>query len=94
VTRLAPYVLLTVISFELLSRGTGWILISERYNMAKFWTYIRACSGFFAKKPLRFHVTPKGTGDVPFETMPRSSFCLSSRLRRSSGRLSPTITVG
>ncbi|HEY1953538.1 MAG TPA: glycosyltransferase [Gemmatimonadaceae bacterium] len=68
VTRLVPYVLLTVISFELLSRGTGWILISERYNMAKFWTYIRACSGFFAKKPLKFNVTPKGTGDAPFET--------------------------
>ncbi|GAC1417377.1 MAG: hypothetical protein NVSMB53_16350 [Gemmatimonadaceae bacterium] len=76
VTRLVPYVLLTVISFELLSRGTGWILISERYNMAKFWTYIRACSGFFAKKPLRFNVTPKGTGDVPFETYAPQLFLL------------------
>src|SRR4051812_18709644 len=68
ILRLVPYVLLTVISFELLSRGTGWILISERYNMAKFWTYIRATSGFFAKKPLKFNVTPKGTGEAPFET--------------------------
>src|SRR3954463_451735 len=68
VLRLVPYVLLTVMSFELLSRGTGWILISERYNMAKFWTYIRACSGFFARKPLKFNVTPKGTGEAPFET--------------------------
>ena len=68
VLRLVPYVALTVISFELLSRGTGWILISERYNMAKFWTYIRASSGFFAKKPLKFNVTPKGTGEAPFET--------------------------
>lgn len=67
-TRLVPYVLLTVISFEMLSRGTGWILISERYNMAKFWTYIHALGGFFAKKPLKFNVTPKGTGDVPFVT--------------------------
>jgi len=67
-TRLVPYVLFTIISFEMLSRGTGWILISERYNMAKFWTYIKACRGFFANKPLKFNVTPKGTADVPFET--------------------------
>jgi cellulose synthase (UDP-forming) len=76
VTRLIPYVLLTIISFEMLSRGTGWILISERYNMAKFWTYIRACGGFFAKKPLKFNVTPKGTGDVPFETYAPQLFLL------------------
>ncbi len=68
VTRLVPYVLLTVISFELLSRGTGWILISERYNMAKFWTYIKTYRGFFTNKKLKFNVTPKGTNDVPFET--------------------------
>jgi cellulose synthase (UDP-forming) len=76
ITRLVPYVLLTIISFEMLSRGTGWILISERYNMAKFWTYIRACSGFFANKPLKFNVTPKGTGEVPFETYAPQLFLL------------------
>src|SRR6476620_4751069 len=76
VTRLVPYVILTIISFEMLSRGTGWILISERYNMAKFWTYIRACGGFFARKPLKFNVTPKGTGDVPFETYAPQLFLL------------------
>ncbi|MEP6857524.1 MAG: glycosyltransferase [Gemmatimonadales bacterium] len=76
VTRLVPYVLFSIISFEMLSRGTGWILISERYNMAKFWTYIKACSGFFAKKPLKFNVTPKGTGDVPFETYAPQLFLL------------------
>ncbi len=68
ITRLVPYVLLTVISFELLSRGTGWILISERYNMAKFWTYIKTYRGFFTQKKLKFNVTPKGANDVPFET--------------------------
>ena len=68
VTRLVPYVLLTVISFELMSRGTGWILISERYNMAKFWTYIKTYKGFFVQKPIKFNVTPKGTNDVPFKT--------------------------
>jgi cellulose synthase (UDP-forming) len=76
ITRLVPYVILTIISFEMLSRGTGWILISERYNMAKFWTYIRACGGFFANKPLKFNVTPKGMGEVPFETYAPQLFLL------------------
>ena len=66
--RLVPYMLLTIGSFELLSRGTGYILISERYNMTRFWTYVMATSGYFAKKPLKFNVTPKGAGDVPFKT--------------------------
>jgi cellulose synthase (UDP-forming) len=68
VTRLIPYVLLSIISFELLSRGTGWILISERYMMAKFWTYIKTYPALFTRKLLKFNVTPKGTNDVPFQT--------------------------
>jgi cellulose synthase (UDP-forming) len=66
--RLVPYMLLTIGSFELLARGTGYILISERYNMTRFWTYVVATSGYFAKKPLKFNVTPKGASDVPFKT--------------------------
>lgn len=66
--RLVPYLLLTISSFELLARGTGYILISERYNMTRFWTYVMATSGYFARKPLQFNVTPKGAGDVPFAT--------------------------
>ena len=66
--RLVPYMLLTVGSFELLARGTGYILISERYNMTRFWTYIMASYGFFTNKKLKFNVTPKGAGDVPFNT--------------------------
>lgn len=66
--RLVPYMLLTVASFEMLSRGTGWIFISERYNMTKFWTYILALSALFTRKPLKFKVTPKGEGDVPWRT--------------------------
>lgn len=64
--RLAPYMLLTVLSFELLSRGTGWIVLSERFGMARFFTYILALAGFFRRKPIRFAVTPKGVTDVPF----------------------------
>lgn len=67
-SRLVPYMVLTVVSFEMLSRGTGWILISERYNMTKFWTYILALSALFTRKPLKFQVTPKGQGDVPWRT--------------------------
>ncbi|HEV3485643.1 MAG TPA: glycosyltransferase, partial [Vicinamibacterales bacterium] len=66
--RLVPYLLLTLVSFELLSRGTGWILISERYNMAKFTTYIAAVPALFTKKTLKFRVTPKGHGGAPFYT--------------------------
>lgn len=66
--RLVPYLIFTIGSFELMSRGTGYILISERYNMTRFWTYVMATSGYFARKPLKFNVTPKGVGDVPFKT--------------------------
>jgi cellulose synthase (UDP-forming) len=66
--RLVPFILLTILSFELLARGTGYLLVSERYNMTKFFTYILALTGYFIKKPLKFAVTPKGEGDVPIKT--------------------------
>jgi cellulose synthase (UDP-forming) len=64
--RLIPYIIFMVLAFEMLSRGTGWILISERYNMVRFWTYIRSTTAILRNKRLTFHVTPKGTGEVPF----------------------------
>ncbi|MFN2564588.1 MAG: glycosyltransferase [Gemmatimonadaceae bacterium] len=66
--RIVPYLILTFVSFELLSRGTGWILISERYNMAKFTTYIAATPALLTKRTLKFRVTPKGHGGAPFYT--------------------------
>ncbi len=66
--RFIPYLVLSVGSFELLSRGTGYLWIADRYNMAKFWTYVLAVSGFFAKGKLKFNVTPKGKTHVPFKT--------------------------
>ena len=63
--RLVPYMLLSFLSFELLSRGTGWILLSERYGMTRFFTYILALAGFFRRRPVKFVVTPKGVADVP-----------------------------
>jgi cellulose synthase (UDP-forming) len=64
--RLVPYILFMILAFEMLSRGTGWMLISERYNMVRFWTYIRATTAIFRNERLKFNVTPKGTGEVPF----------------------------
>ena len=68
VIRLIPYVVLMVLSFELLSRGTGYILLSERFTMVRFFTYMMAAFALFTKKPLKFNVTPKGRTSVPFRT--------------------------
>ena len=65
---LLPYLLLSVTAFELLARGTGYLFISERYMMAKFFTYIISLTALFARKPLKFNVTPKGVSEVPFRT--------------------------
>ena len=64
--RLVPYMVLTLLSFELLSRGTGWLLLSERYGMTRFFTYVLSLAGYFRRKPVKFMVTPKGVADVPF----------------------------
>jgi cellulose synthase (UDP-forming) len=64
--RLVPYMILSLLSFELLSRGTGWFLHAERFGMTRFFTYILALAGFFRSKPVKFAVTPKSVTDVPF----------------------------
>ena len=66
--RLGTYLALSIGAFELVARGTGWLFIQERYNMAKFPTYIMAITGYFARGKLKFNVTPKGQTDVPFRT--------------------------
>jgi hypothetical protein len=66
--RLLPYLILTITAFELLARGTGLLLISERYNMAKFPTYLVASLTLILNRKLKFNVTPKGATDVPFKT--------------------------
>jgi cellulose synthase (UDP-forming) len=66
--RLFPYLLLSITAFELLARGTGYLFISERYMMAKFFTYIVSLPALISSKPLKFNVTPKGTSGVPFRT--------------------------
>ena len=66
--RLVPYITLAIIAFELLSRGTGYLLLSERFTMVRFYTYMIAALSLFSKKPLKFNVTPKGKTGVPFRT--------------------------
>ena len=73
---LLPYLALSVVAFELLSRGTGNLFISERYMMAKFFTYVVSIFALVARKPLKFNVTPKGTSDVPFRTYAPQAFVL------------------
>jgi cellulose synthase (UDP-forming) len=63
--RLFPYVIISIIAFELLSRGTGYLFLSERFTMVRVWTYMLAALAIFTRKPLTFHVTPKGRLGVP-----------------------------
>jgi cellulose synthase (UDP-forming) len=63
--RLVPYLVLSIAAFELLSRGTGYLFLSERFTMVRVWTYMLAALAVFTKKPLKFNVTPKGHSDVP-----------------------------
>jgi len=63
--RLVPYILLCILSFELLSRGTGYLILSERFTMVRVWTYMMAALAIFTSRPLKFNVTPKGHSTVP-----------------------------
>src|SRR5687768_5507310 len=63
--RLFPYIFLCILAFELLSRGTGYLLLSERFTMVRVWTYMRAVLALFSNKRLKFNVTPKGHSSVP-----------------------------
>ena len=64
-SRLVPYILLCIVSFELLSRGTGYLILSERFTMVRVWTYMMAALAIFTRRPLKFNVTPKGHSSVP-----------------------------
>jgi cellulose synthase (UDP-forming) len=63
--RLIPYIIISIVAFELLSRGTGYLFLSERFTMVRVWTYTLAAFAIFTRKPLKFNVTPKGKSSVP-----------------------------
>jgi cellulose synthase (UDP-forming) len=63
--RLFPYIGISILAFELLSRGTGYLFLSERFTMVRVWTYMMAALAVFTRKPLKFNVTPKGKSSVP-----------------------------
>ncbi len=66
--RFLPFLILSFVLSELVARGTANTWMSERFQMAKFWTYTRAVMSYFWPRPLKFTVTPKGPGHVPFRT--------------------------
>ena len=66
--RLFPYIAISILAFELLSRGTGYLFLSERFTMVRVWTYMMAAFTLFSTKQLKFNVTPKGQTGVPFNT--------------------------
>ena len=66
--RLIPYIAIAILAFEMLSRGTGYLLLSERFTMVRVWTYMTAALTLFTTKQLKFNVTPKGMTGVPFHT--------------------------
>jgi cellulose synthase (UDP-forming) len=84
-SRLFPCIAIAIIAFELLSRGTGYLLLSERFTMVRVYTYMLAALAIFTRKPLKFNVTPKGHSSVPRMAY-RSSCCSSSPSVRRSGR--------
>jgi cellulose synthase (UDP-forming) len=63
--RLFPYIVISIIAFELLSRGTGYLFLSERFTMVRVYTYMLASLAIFTRRPLKFNVTPKGHSSVP-----------------------------
>jgi cellulose synthase (UDP-forming) len=61
-----PYIVLQFVSFKLLARGNGSLLLADRFAMSKFFTHIRSVTGYLTRRRLRFRVTPKGLNfDVP-----------------------------
>lgn len=63
--RFFPFLFLNLVSFELLTRGRGYLWLAERYNMAKWPVYIRALWGLVTTRRLSFEVTPKGDQKTP-----------------------------
>ncbi len=63
-----PYLVLQLLSFKLLARGHGSLLLADRYGMAKFFTHLTAVTAYFTRGRLKFRVTPKRAAEVPMST--------------------------
>ncbi len=64
--RFLAYYVTGFIAFKLSCRGYGMALLTEGYNMARFYTYVKTTFGLVAGRRLRFAVTRKdGRGQVP-----------------------------
>ncbi len=54
-----PHILLSLWSFEEMSRGYGRLLFLEQYNMARFFTFMKSVLGVFKLRKPKFKVTNK-----------------------------------
>jgi len=64
--RFLIYYVTGFIAFKLSCRGHGMALLTEGYNMARYYTYVKTTFGLVAGRRLRFAVTRKdGRGPVP-----------------------------
>jgi cellulose synthase (UDP-forming) len=59
---LVPHLVFRMLSFTLLSRGHGSLLLADRLAMARFFTHVRAVAGLVVREPLTVRV-PKHDED-------------------------------
>lgn len=72
-----PYFVLFLISFELISRGHGSTVLTEQYNMSKFYIFMKSFKGFFSDSKTKFRVTPKaGSSTVSYAMVAPQLFVL------------------
>lgn len=57
--RFVPHLGLSILAYEEMAEGHGRIFLIEQYNMIRFYTFMKSVAALFAKKRLRFRVTPK-----------------------------------
>jgi cellulose synthase (UDP-forming) len=63
-----PYLVLRILSFSLLSRGHGSLLLADRLAMARFFTYARAVTGLVVREPLTVRVSKHDEDRVSLRT--------------------------
>ena len=65
----AVYYLTMLLAYKMVCRGYGMMLLSEFYNRARFYTYIKSTAGLVRRR-LRFLVTPKeGATHIPLRVV-------------------------
>jgi cellulose synthase (UDP-forming) len=81
VIRFLIYYVASFIAFKMSCRGYGMALLTEGYNMARYYTYIKTTFGLVAGRRLRFAVTQRTAGGTCRWAWPRPSLPLSDSPR-------------